>query len=437
MKKALSLFLLMAAYAASAQANLDSLEQKVNKMDKLLNVLREFRIVVFLQPQFQHADTQGISSYAGGDFPAHSDNRFLLRRGRLRVSYEHENIRHIKVVDLAFMFDATEKGFMVKEAYGRVNDPWTGWLGLQAGIYNRPFGYEVTHLAVVREVPEFARMSQVLFPGECDLGAGLIVESPAKFKPVYLRLDAGAYNGLGSTVAEFDRRKDFIGHVQARKTFGDKLKYTIWGGASYYYGAVMQSTPAVYALTNNFTGDMVYQATIDTASVNKKYYKREYYGADLQFGIDYKSGTTTLRGEFIAGQQPGTLANPTVPVATGSDLYIRSFNGAYFTFVQTFKHKLKSQAIYHDIVFRYEWYDPNTKLKGADLALALGSKSDIKYQTFGVGYIFRPANWFKLLLYYDIVKNENTSLNGFTSDLRDNVFTLRTQFTFDSNWFKK
>ncbi len=64
-------------------------------------------------------------------------------------------------------------------------------------------------------------------------------------------------------------------------------------------------------------------------------------------------------------------------------------------------------------------------------------KGDVRYQTFGFGYVFRPYDWFKLMLYYDIVQNEKTNLAGYSRDLRDNVLTLRTQFTFDTNWFKK
>lgn len=403
-------------------------------------MLRDLRILVYVQPEFQVTDTNGALSFAGGDFPTNSNNRFTLRRGRLKVAYEHSNTKGLKILDLAFMFDATERGFVIKEAYGKVVDPWIGWFGLQVGSNNRPFGYEISHTPSLRETPEFARMSQVLFPGEVDIGATLVVESPTTFKPVYLRLDAGAYNGLGSNVLEFDRRKDFIGHLQARKTFGDKLKFTIWGGASYYYGGVMQSTPFVYQLKSTNNGGFIYGRDTDSAGVNKKYFKREYYGADLQISLDYKIGTTQLRGEFIAGQQPGTAASPTVPVAPGSDLYLRKFNGAYFTFVQTFKHKLKTQTICHDIVLRYDWYDPDARLKGHALSSindVFESRADIKYQTIGVGYIFRPYDWFKLMVYYDIVKNETTDVIGYTRDLKDNVLTIRTQFMFDSNWFKK
>jgi hypothetical protein len=36
----------------------------------------------------------------------------------------------------------------------------------------------------------------------------------------------------------------------------------------------------------------------------------------------------------------------------------------------------------------------------------------------------------RLMLWYDFIKNENTSLAGYTGDLKDNVFTARLQFRF-------
>ena len=40
------------------------------------------------------------------------------------------------------------------------------------------------------------------------------------------------------------------------------------------------------------------------------------------------------------------------------------------------------------------------------------------------------------MIWYDYVINENTAVQGFTSDYKkDNVLTIRTQFYLDSWWF--
>jgi hypothetical protein len=41
----------------------------------------------YFQPQFQIAQSKGVENYSGGDFSEFSDNRFMLRRGRLRFDY--------------------------------------------------------------------------------------------------------------------------------------------------------------------------------------------------------------------------------------------------------------------------------------------------------------------------------------------------------------
>ncbi|HEY1164864.1 MAG TPA: porin, partial [Chitinophaga sp.] len=42
----------------------------------------------YIQPQFQYIGSKGAKSFAGGDFPAAVNNRFMLRRGRIRLDYE-------------------------------------------------------------------------------------------------------------------------------------------------------------------------------------------------------------------------------------------------------------------------------------------------------------------------------------------------------------
>ncbi len=58
------------------------------------------------------------------------------------------------------------------------------------------------------------------------------------------------------------------------------------------------------------------------------------------------------------------------------------------------------------------------------------SPADIKYNTLGFGYVRYINQNLKLFLWYDHVTNESTSLNGYTDDLEDDVFTCRLQFRF-------
>lgn len=167
--------------------------------------------------------------------------------------------------------------------------------------------------------------------------------------------------------------------------------------------------------------------------------KREYKGIDAQLTVETTIGLTTLRGEYVAGDQPGQSKSSTSPTtdftkvtapSTIPDAYLREFSAGYVYFVQSISHTPIT------LVAKYDFYDPNTKIKGNDIGKTTsGAKAttsaDIKYSTIGLGAILAVSNNVKITAYYDMVKNETSSnLAGFRKDLKDNVFTLRVQYKF-------
>ena len=120
---------------------------------------------------------------------------------------------------------------------------------------------------------------------------------------------------------------------------------------------------------------------------------------------------------------PGTLPNSNgTPLPT----YVRHFNGSYFYFLQNIINTK------HQIIIKYDWYDPNIKVKKTDIGKS-GTNltaADIKYSTLGIGYVYYFNPQTKIIFYYDIVTNELTNLSGATTDQKDNVFTCRLQFRF-------
>lgn len=440
-----------------------------NVKNTLINILKEFRIQAYIQTEWQKGDTtgkvpygatgyNGVGTYQGGTFSPTANNRFLLRRGRFKLSFEHKNRKELKVLDFAFQFDATEKGFTVKDFYGRIIDPWTGWFGLQGGIFLRPFGYESPASPAFFESPEFARVNQTIMPNEVELGEAVVIESPAKFDKVYLRFDAtlvngqGIGNGPGSgsfQTGTYQSRKDFIMRLKVGKMWemnGSRLG--INGGFSYYNGGVLQTTPNVFVLQKDSASGLLGYVNIGKASdITHKTWKRDYYDGYLELKADYPIGITTLRVEGIAGVQPGAATSSSVPLgvinnAPVNDLYLRHFNGGSVNFTQSFKTKLKTHTMMHDITVKFDWYDPQSQIKGKNIIdtgalVRLGlSTTDMTYYTLGFGYSIIPYNWFKLMIWYDYVMNENTNLVYWKSDYKkDNILTIRAQFYLDSWWF--
>jgi len=453
MKKIVLLILLAVSIKINAQqTSTDSLiNARFNRIEKLLGVLREFHVVSYIQTEWQLAQSAGAASYAGGNFPAHADNRFMIRRGRLKIGYDHRNAKDIRVMEYAFQFDATERGFLIKELYGVLTDPWIGWFSLQGGIFRHQFGYETAEQPAFSLSPEIGRMNQTILPNDYDLGEKIIIESPDNFKPLHLRLDAGLINGVGigvgSQTGAYQSKKDFSGRLLLSKKFdaGKDVSINLTASGSLYYGDVLQTTKNVFAIEENAHDALVYTNIGDSANINKKYYQRIYSGAHLQLDVNYKAGATLLRGEFISGRQPGTATSSVIPTGTGNavpglDLYLRNFNGAIFYVSQTIKHKIGKQQVSHDFTIKFDWYNPNTQVSSKNLSTvndARVSGADVLYRTVGFGYVFHPADFVKLVIWYDLVKNPSYNIPGYGSDLKDNVLTIRTQFYIDSWWFNR
>lgn len=413
--------------AQEVQENpLDTLARTVNKLQEDFAILKKIKISGYIQAQFQVADSAGVPSFAGGNFGTNVDKRFAVRRGRIKFVYDN------KLTQYVLQFDANQTDIRTKEAYVKITEPWMQAISLQMGIFDVPFGFEAPYSSSSLESPERGRMSQTLLPNENDLGAMVTFQMPKTSKFNFLKFEAGMFNGTNGKGSDFDFQKDLITRLSINKVSkSEKFKYVV--GASYYDGGIRQGDNFVYEeiglLSNGNTGFIL----TDTLTVKPKgkIAKRQYMGFDAQVSFDFPFGITTLKGEYIQGVQPGTSGTSS---SAGSDpgavnTYIRSFNGAYLYFIQNiFQTK-------HQLVVKYDWYDPNTKIAGDDIGKsgAKLSKTDLKYTTLGIGYNYKWDNNVKITLYYDMVTNEkskNLSSVGYWKDIPDNVFTLRFQYKF-------
>ena len=153
----------------------------------------------------------------------------------------------------------------------------------------------------------------------------------------------------------------------------------------------------------------------------------------MQFKIPNRKGFSDFRAEYIMGTQTATAATSetpgSYPVTSTTNLpvplYIRNFDGAYFYYLQ----HLGMDRL--QLVVKYDWYDPNKKVKGAEISVAKGySAADIRYNTFGAGLVYYINVHVKATLYYDWITNESTGIAGYTSDIKDNILTCRLQYRF-------
>jgi len=397
----------------------------------ILGIYQKFdrvKLSGYMQPQWQWAEQKGAKSFIGGDFAANVNNRFMLRRGRLRIEYIHFAEKKGPSVQFVFQFDGSEKGFFTRDFWGRVMENKYHLFSLTAGLFARPFSYELNLGSGDRESPERGRMSQILMKVERDLGAMISFEPRKKDHPLrYLKIDAGFFNGPGlNAIADFDSHKDFISRV-ALKPFPVSKKISVSAAVSYFNGGLLQSTKYVYNTVMSGPGKTM---LLDSSlSNNGKIAPRKYYGADAQVKFKHKIGTTELRAEVIFGTQTGTENSNEPPAAllAGSEgYYVRKFNGAYFYLMQNIVNPQ------HQLCIKYDWFDANSSVKGYDIGKPGRNlnAANIKYSTLGFGYIYYANENLKLVLWYDKVYNETTALTGYTGDVKDDVFTCRIQFRF-------
>lgn len=433
-------FILLAAaglFAVNVNAQdqpLDTLARVVSEIKTDVSKLKKLTISGYIQAQYQIADSAGEASFDGGNFAPGLDKRFMVRRGRLKAAYNNGYSSYV------LQIDATEKGVILKDAFVKFSSPWTPAFSVTGGIFNRPFGFEVEYSSSSRESLERGRMSQLLFPGERDLGAMITFQMPKTSPLNFLKIDAGMFSGTGPAAVDFDIQKDFIGRIRVdRSTKNEKISYGV--GLSYYNGGyrVTGLSTKLYEVGDISAGTMGFVGKPDSI-LSGGLLKREYEGADFQLNVDNPFGLTTFRIEYIQGIQTAPsnwkLDGTTTPTAAPAvkTAFSRHFNGAYIYLLQNIGSS-KFQ-----LIAKYDWYDPNTKVAGNGLygspkdkakLLTAFSSTDVKFTTLVLGIAYRWDANVKITAQYDIVKNETSKdLAGYEKDLKDNQFSLRVQYKF-------
>ena len=416
---------------AYSQFLMDMVDTTKSEGKGILGLYKKFdriKIGGYIQPQFQLASGKSAKSYEGGDFGPEINNRTMLRRSRIRIDYVSLGEGKKPGLQIVFQFDANERGFTVRDVWGRIFENKFKLFSFTMGMFARPFGYEINYSSSDRESPERGRMSQILMKGERDMGA-MISFDPRRNIPGLnkFKIDVGLFNGQGiNTTRDFDNYRDLIARVSLKPVALTKnISFTF--GASTLQGGLLQNTKYEYhtGLANGIV------TTLVDSSATNLYGKspRKYYGADAQLKIRNRVGFSEFRAEYIAGEQSATNSSSESPYAllTGRDGYnVRNFCGGYLYYVQSLF------STRHQLVVKYDWYDPNTDVRGTEIGATGSTLTDanIKYNTLGFGYLNYLTENIKLVFFYARVSNEKTLLKGYTSDVKDDVFTFRIQYRF-------
>jgi len=401
-------------------------EQRITTVEDGLFQLKKLKLSGYIQAQWQSSQLDSLMNKSNdmkvgtGIYGAEKTvngnyNRFGVRRGRLKATYEDFGCQAV------IEFDISEGGLKTKDVYLNVLDPWLNTFAVKGGVFDNPFGYEIGYSSSKLESPERSRLIQTLFPDEKTMGGMITIQAPKTSPWNVLKLEAGLVAG-NAISKDYKSTKDFVAHLTYTNST-PIMKYGI--GASVYSGTILQQDTNVYVMKNGAFSRNVLTPANGSAP-------RTYYGVDGQFAVASDLGLTQIRAEYITGTQSGTSGSSASPngfdptaTSTYAPTYTRSFQGGYVNFVQDIADTQ------HSIVVKYDWYDPNTNISGDQIGIAAKTgKADMAYSTLGFGYIYRMNNNVKLTAYYDMVTNEAIKVKGFFSNVNDNVFTLRLQYKF-------
>lgn len=445
MKKITLAFVLLGAFAAKAQnvendsvkpvsieslqetvdghtMKFEGLDERLSEMSGDLNSLKKLKISGYIQAQYDLYDTKGANGVMGSTFNGSIPvrNSFFIRRARVKFAYEAaDGLKFVLQPDFAFDRVTLQDAFVV------LNDRWTKTYSLFLGQFDRP-QYETEYSSGNMEMLERTRMTNMLYPGQKELGAKFEANFEGRYK-LPLKLQVAVMNGnfgLGTTsnqTRDVDNQKD----VMARATYSLKFPNSglgiDFGGHGYFGKTVVNAAGAGQVFSGvdnqNFT-----------ATVGQKLNK-SWVGAEMQIYYDFLGGMS-LKGEYITGTLSGVTANGAIAGVSN----INANSNFNFNAVRDFRafyiQLIKNIGVKNQFVARFDQWDPNRKMSGNQVK----NVNDLKYNTFGVSWQYFFDENIKINAGYTIPVNEKSTgvavANFNNRDMRDNTFSVRIQATF-------
>ncbi|MCX6304679.1 MAG: hypothetical protein NT040_06910 [Bacteroidetes bacterium] len=350
---------------------ISGVEERIATAEGDLAKLTKIKVSGYLQAQWQNFEASNV----------YPNNLFSVRRARIKFTYEP-----LEGVAFVLQPDFAPGNITLKDAYVQLNDKWLKTFSLFAGKFNRP-DYEVEYSSSSREVPERSRVIKAIYPDERAIGVKLEIAPPkvpikvqlAVFNgndgisinnPVY-NYGTGKWDKSAAVIqnTDFDNYKDFMGRI----TYAFKLEQ--WGGltigAHGYYGQIKANS------TDLLKSDYAYDTKLTSVG---KGVKKNWVGFETQFYLDVLGGLT-LKGEYIFGvnSTPGYngsasfttnsssmkkgAAMDTLVLTTITNTTVNKAPAISRNFFGYYVYLIKNIGKRNQVAVRYDYYNPNTKLK--------------------------------------------------------------------------
>ena len=402
-----------AAQEATVKEQLTEVNDKVSGLTERLATdeadlqkLTKIKVSGYIQAQWQYFENPGVQP----------NNSISLRRARVKFTYEAAD-----GVKFLLQPDFLPGSVSLREAYVVLNDRWIKSFSLWAGKFNRP-NYEVEYSSSQLENLERSLIIRTLYPGEYALGAKLEynpANTPLHVQLALLNGNEGLTINNNATVnlntnenKDIDNYKD----IMVRATY--KLPLGSFGGLDFgahgYYGLLKSN--ALKTLSSDYT-------TLKDVNVGDAV-KRNWVGGEFQLFADVLGGLS-LKGEYIAGKN-ASIGYKDVP-AVGTTAAVPGQVNFQNNFAGYYLYLIKNLGKKNQFAFRYDYYDPNTDIKGKDVTVTkftpadvtilkamTSGKSDLATSTFGFALHHYFDSNIRISLNYDIVQNEKVGVDAST-----------------------
>lgn len=348
-----------------------------------------------------------------------NQDRFVLRRGRPRVTADYGKVSGLLEIDLN-----TVNGGQVRVSTAEAAYQIAPWLTATLGIPKIPFGFEVEQSDKVRLFLERSGVVRALFPGEYDAGAKL----SGRWR--FLRYALAVQNGEPTGEKAFALRdpnqaKDITARAgvdtpidtpvgNAQLAFG----FSMLTGRGFHAGTPATKDALVWKDLNEdgVVGAGETQVIQGQAATPSASFDRFGIGADAELTLDLPArGKLMLYGELIvAGNLDRAVVLPD-PVVTGRDL--REL-GYYAGLVY-------EPLAWGALGVRFDRYDPDAD--ASELRVGDVVPVDASFSTLSIAGALRHAHG-RLILQFDHNTNHSgRSTSGVPANLGDDAVTLRAE----------
>ncbi len=375
---------------------------------------RNVKISGYAQAQWQMGQQDGLpAKFAGGGFGEESDNRFQIRRARIKVAYKTDYFSS------AIQINAGQSSVGLVEAAINFHLP-NEIISVSGGMVYVPFSYYIDELSSsVRLEPESSQAITALMPFDTYMGGQFKLKGKKGTELNNLEFAFGVYAQNGVKPMLYDQKR-IISRLMYNKKY-DNIRWGIMGSVNYGGLRNIEST--------SYTFDSNSKSYEENVGVEGQKNIALYWDLGMKFGFDTSVGKTDIKAEYLFGNQPSGATSaytPTNQVQYGS-LYNRKFQSHYVSL----NHEFPVKGLY--FVTRYDSFDGNRQISGNAIGLNKGtSLADLRLSTLGTGIVYELfGGHLRLTAYYEYTWNEKTAnLKGYETDFKDNIFTLRVQAKF-------